>query len=235
MLSAALPVAAQDPPAPSDLDTQARAHFQSASAYFETGDYEAAIREFRAAYELSRRPALLFNLYVTYERLGQLDRAVEHLERYLAEFPEAENRAALELRLERLRARAREQAATPAPSGGTDLTVPAIVAFSAAGVGAALFGVFGAAALVEDDSLSAACGAGAGRTCTESQVSGLVAFTVLADVGWVLALAGAATGVVMLLLSSPGEPSDEPSAESSAAVLPWASPEGAGLVLRWRS
>ncbi|MBZ0119839.1 MAG: tetratricopeptide repeat protein, partial [Sandaracinaceae bacterium] len=147
------------PPAqqgPGNLDEQARAHFQSGSAYYETGDYEGAIREFRAAYELSQRAPLLFNIYMAYERLGDFAHAIEYLERFLAEAETVENRPAMELRLARLRERA-ARGGGPAPAGD-DLMLPAILSFAGGGLGVALFAIFGSAALVEDGNLTASCG-----------------------------------------------------------------------------
>ena len=89
-----------------DGDGEARTHFEAAQAHFETGSYEDAIREFEAAYRLSKRAALLYNVYLCHERLGNLDAAIDHLARYLELDPETANAASLRIRLEKLRARA---------------------------------------------------------------------------------------------------------------------------------
>ena len=58
---------------PSESSDQiARAHFLAATGYFDTGDYESALREFERAYALTQYPQLLYNLYACHERLGQL-------------------------------------------------------------------------------------------------------------------------------------------------------------------
>lgn len=92
------------------LDQRARIHFQSGTAYFDAGDYEAALREFQSAYDLSERPGLLYNVYLTHERLGHLAEAADNLRRYLddADVPD-ERRQMLQLRLENLHRRIEAQ------------------------------------------------------------------------------------------------------------------------------
>jgi tetratricopeptide (TPR) repeat protein len=105
---------ADSPPAdslPADEGEQrARAHFEVGSERFDAGDYPAAAAEFRAAYELSGRPELLFNLYIAHERLGDLGPAAEYLERYLDEGTPAERETALRTRLANLRERQQNEA-----------------------------------------------------------------------------------------------------------------------------
>ena len=74
--------------AQTDPDELARRHFESGAAYFEQGEYESSLREFKQAYELSRRVELLLNLASVHERLGQLALAVARLDEYLAEHEE---------------------------------------------------------------------------------------------------------------------------------------------------
>src|SRR5690242_10205557 len=72
-------------------DERARVHFQAGSSHFDTGNYEAALQEFEAAYALSHRPALLYNIYLSHERLGNLEEAAGALRSYLegGDVPEA--------------------------------------------------------------------------------------------------------------------------------------------------
>lgn len=92
-------------------DELARSHFQLGTAQLDRGDYEGAVRSFDEAYRLSGRAGLLFNLYVANERLGRLEVAIGHLDRYLASGEPVENRAALETRLASLRRRLEAQRA----------------------------------------------------------------------------------------------------------------------------
>lgn len=95
------------------MDAIARAHFEAGSLYFERGDYGEAIAEFSRAYEISQRTELLYNLYLAYERDGQLANAIDALSRYLDAIGEIENRDTLTARLANLRRRA---SGTTAPS-----------------------------------------------------------------------------------------------------------------------
>ena len=228
LLTLTLPAYAQ--PASENMDAIARAHFQAGTGYFETGDYANAIHEFERAYELTHYPQLLYNLYASHERLGQLEPAAERLAQFIEASPDAPNRSALEERLANLRRRI-EQGAS-APTGEPEATVtppeqeatteteppprppreeerrsrsPApFVMFSAAGVGALTFTVAGFLARAEDRELARTCGRDAGRTCTGSQVSRLTRRTTIADTGLGVTVGFAALGVV-LLLAQPGE------------------------------
>ncbi|MCB9656622.1 MAG: tetratricopeptide repeat protein [Sandaracinaceae bacterium] len=100
---------------PSESSDQiAHAHFTAGTGYFNSGDYESALREFERAYALTQYPQLLFNLFACHERLGHLEPAIARLEQYLAAAPDAENRVRLEERLANLRRRYdAQQSGTP--------------------------------------------------------------------------------------------------------------------------
>ncbi len=214
------------------VDAEARTHFAAARLHFERGAYEEAQREFLAAYELSPRAELLYNLYLTAERLADYDGAIGYLEHYLAEgTPDAERRALLGPRLENLRQRRDEHAAptvtdvppeaAPPPSERREGDiVPAAVAFGVAGLGLVSFAIFGGLALGEDGSLDSACG----TSCTNEQVSTLGTLALVADVSWITAAVAATAGVVLLVTL--GMPSG--GSASSARVLPWVAPTGGG-------
>lgn len=63
---------------------RAEAHFIAANALYEAGSYEEALREFLAGYELSPLPDFLLNAGQCYRKLGQLDKAVDMFNDYLA-------------------------------------------------------------------------------------------------------------------------------------------------------
>jgi tetratricopeptide (TPR) repeat protein len=100
-------------------DDRARLHFQSGAAYYDAGEYESAVREFQSAYDLSQRPQLFYNLYLCEQAIGNLGAAAAHLERYLAEVEEIENRDTLQSRLVHLRERVARQAAGEEDPGPT--------------------------------------------------------------------------------------------------------------------
>jgi tetratricopeptide (TPR) repeat protein len=109
LLALASGTSAQDDKTQDDKDQRARVHFQSGQSYFETGRYERAVQEFLSAYELSPRPSLLYNIYLAYERFGDLPHAVEYLERYLEDSEKVPDRSKMETRLENLRKRLERQ------------------------------------------------------------------------------------------------------------------------------
>ncbi|MBN1656297.1 MAG: tetratricopeptide repeat protein [Deltaproteobacteria bacterium] len=90
-------------------DETARIHFQAGTSYYETGDYELALREFNRSYELSGRPELQYNISLTYEKLGDLEAAIEALQKYLSEAKDIPNRRTLEIRLANLGKRLEQQ------------------------------------------------------------------------------------------------------------------------------
>lgn len=230
---AASPARAQE----SAADRQGRAHFEAARLHFDRGAYEEAQREFLAAYELSHRAELLYNLYLTAERLADFDQAIDYLERYLTEgAPDDERRATLTPRLENLRERrarlaageapdpeAPEAETPPLPTSHPGDVVPAAITFGVAGAGLVTFAIFGGLALAEDDALAASCGV----RCSDAQLGALGTFTLVADIGWITALAAAAVGTVLLFtIGMPGE--DAP----HASLAPWLSPSDGGLSLQ---
>ncbi|MFO0681348.1 MAG: tetratricopeptide repeat protein [Sandaracinus sp.] len=226
----------------SATDTEARLHFEAARSHFERGAYEEALREFQAAYELSHRADLLYNLYLCAERIGELDQAIDYLDRYLHEgAPAADLRTQLEARLvnmhERRDARQAQTAQasddtasqTPPPPATTTRPgdiVPAAIAFGVAGAGLLTFAIFGGLALAEDGSLASSCG----TSCSDAQLANLGVYVAVADAGWITAAVGAAAGLVLLF--TVGMPSEQ--ATSTALVLPWVDTQngGGGLTLR---
>ena len=106
------------------LDHAARITFEAGREAFARGDYEVAFSRFRQAYELSGRPALLYNIAVALDRLRRDAEALAKFREYLEAVPSAPNRAEVEARTRVLeRAVAERQAAEPAPE-----LVPAEVA-----------------------------------------------------------------------------------------------------------
>lgn len=90
-------------------DQRARAHFTVGRAMYEAGRFTEAANEFQQAYDLSRRPQLLYNLYIAYRDSSQLVRARDALRAYLAEVAEIPNRLHLVSRLEALEAQIAEE------------------------------------------------------------------------------------------------------------------------------
>jgi tetratricopeptide (TPR) repeat protein len=177
-------------------------HFQSGQAYFETGEYESALNEFTRAYELSGRPALLYNIVLVHERLGNLEPAIEYLRRYLAEAPEAEeHRPTLEARIASLERRLAEERArpeVPVESSGPSISPFTWVSLGVGAAGLAVFGVFGILALSTAADLDDNCVTLG--SCTADDVDSLGTYSLVADIGLVTGVVGAGLGVALLIV-----------------------------------
>jgi serine/threonine-protein kinase len=73
--------------APSARDlAQARAHFRAGESAFKIADYERAIKEYQAAYDLAPRPLLLFNIGSAYRRRAESTGAIEDKKQAVAAY-----------------------------------------------------------------------------------------------------------------------------------------------------
>jgi len=84
-------------------DDQARALYEAGRIAFDAGRFDQALEHFEQSYELSERPALLYNIGTTADRLRRNEDALEAFEAYLEAMPEASNRASVEARISVLR------------------------------------------------------------------------------------------------------------------------------------
>ncbi len=85
MLCAASGAGAQ--PRRSSADAEAREHFRRGVERTDEGQFDAAMAEFTAAYELTRDPRILYNIAVTHEARGDAASALLTLERFAREAP----------------------------------------------------------------------------------------------------------------------------------------------------
>jgi tetratricopeptide (TPR) repeat protein len=124
LLAALLPATARAQEATNE--DLARAHSLLGEAAYAEARYADALREFRAAYALDARPALLYNVAMCHERIGDLPAAIDGFERYLAADSTISDRTLVERRVDRLREelRARGAAGPPKPA----IVAPASVA-----------------------------------------------------------------------------------------------------------
>lgn len=97
-----LPALAQTNDAKTEL---ARSHYQSASAYFEQGRFDDAVREFLESYELSGKSDLLYNIAQCYLRKADSARAVDYFNQYLEAKPGAPDRVPVRNTIHDLQAR----------------------------------------------------------------------------------------------------------------------------------
>lgn len=85
-----------------DIDL-AKQHYQTGRLHYERGDFDKALAEFEAAYRLSPRPELQYNIAQACERLLYYDRALFAYEAYLLGRPNAPDRKFVESRIEFLK------------------------------------------------------------------------------------------------------------------------------------
>jgi tetratricopeptide (TPR) repeat protein len=205
--------AAEEQRAMQAMDAEARQHFQLGRTFYDSGRFQQAVEEFEAAYKLSGRPQLLYNVYVAQRDVGELQEAVDALRAYLDQVPDAPDRVNLKARLESLEAQAKRQAEQEAlaakasaqpvaePKTRTEIQrskVPFIVAGAGGGMllGSVITGVL---AKGKADDLDESCG---GSTCPVSEQSNVDSTRTLAittDVLWSVGAATAITGVVLWL------------------------------------
>lgn len=110
---------------PTDTVAEARQHFQSGKQLFDAGDYRGAIREFEAANRLAPAPLLLFNIGLSYERLGEAAPALQHFKAYLEQQPNASNRSLVEIKIARLEGELGQGQPTPGQTPGQPGASPA--------------------------------------------------------------------------------------------------------------
>jgi tetratricopeptide (TPR) repeat protein len=216
ILAYAAPVAAQ-----TQADEEAaKAHFLAGSAYYEQANYSDAVKEFIEAHRLSKRPDLLYNISVCYERLGRWDDAIASLQQYLTERPDAPDRAVIESRVANYQTRRDQEKAratvTPPPQPPPPQVVaPAprrhVASWIVGGIGAGLLlaalGTGVTAHLTYND-LFMKCG---GTVCSTDQTlrdeaSFGRALTISTDV--LLAVGGATllTGVILFIVEARKKP-----------------------------
>ena len=65
-----------------------KTHYDLALALYQAQKFEESIPEFKAAYTLNPKPALLFNLAQAYRKAGHPREAVEHYDLYLSATPQ---------------------------------------------------------------------------------------------------------------------------------------------------
>lgn len=116
LLIALLVVALGAAPARADRESAALKLYERGEKLYAEGKYEPALKAFRLAYAKKPIPALYINIGQCFRKLGKHDLAINAFERYLAEEPEGDNRAAVEELLAEERAQlAPEPPLEPAP------------------------------------------------------------------------------------------------------------------------
>lgn len=187
--------AAQSPD--NENDRLAREHFELGKALYSAGQYSQAIGEFEIAYRLSKRPPLLYNIYLAARNAGRRPTAADALRRYLRLAPNASNRDALELQLraldESLRnyppdLKSRDPDSTPLavpPQPTPERQTPPLLGVAVTGLGAAMLiggTVTGFMAISQNAELQDQCPDNVCLPGFESDVNRLETLTTLTDV-----------------------------------------------------
>jgi len=89
-------------------EARARELFDNGSILYDEGRYEEAVAAFEAAYALSNRPLLLYNMASALERLGRWEEALDALNGYRA-FATADERETIERRIRNIEERVAER------------------------------------------------------------------------------------------------------------------------------
>lgn len=85
-----------------DAEARALVLFEAAEVRYQEGRYREAIDLLEDAWSIHPEPAMLYNMGLSHEELGEHDRALEVYRRYLALDPESPVRASVEERIARL-------------------------------------------------------------------------------------------------------------------------------------
>lgn len=93
VLALAAGVAHGEPPVDAKTQASANALFQQGQTHYQTGDYAAAIDQFKAAYDLVHDPVYLFNIAQSYRKTFDCVAAADYYRKYLAAAPAAPNKA----------------------------------------------------------------------------------------------------------------------------------------------
>ncbi len=197
-------------------DAQARALYLEGDRLYAEGRYEGAVVKFREAYQLARRPLLLYNLANAQERLGNYEDALDALRRY-APSAEATELRTIARRMANLEARVRLAATPPVvpvlPAATTVEPVdesglsPWVWTLGGTGVAALAAGVvFGSLAVDAREELSDLCQQGRCPQGAADAQDRDARYSLFADVGYGIG-AAALVGAGIVLLTDSGDPS----------------------------
>ncbi len=213
----------------SKADREARKLYLEGDKAYAEARYEAALDAFQRAYELSSRPALLYNIGNAFERLGRHREAADTLREYLPHAKRSE-KATIEKRIENLEKRAAEEekaAAKPEPEPDPEPKpaprpepAPAepppeperpapVLGYVLVGVGgAAILGgaIAGGLALGARSDADAGCNESGGKRLCTAEASDAIdrdrTLSLIADVSFGVGLIAAGVGVYLILDSN---------------------------------
>ena len=105
-----------------DRASEAREHYQNATAHFAVGEFAEAANEYQAAFKLKPDPALLYNAAQSYRLANNPDKALILYKNYLQLYPNESNADEVRHQIEKLKEAiaAAESAKTAPPTGTTE-------------------------------------------------------------------------------------------------------------------
>ncbi|MFO0727053.1 MAG: PEGA domain-containing protein [Myxococcota bacterium] len=86
-----------------------KARIEGGKKAFSRGDYDAAIQEFKAAFDIKPSAAVLFNIAKSFERMSRYEEAIDYYQQYLDLDPNATDRPDVEEQIRRLKKSIRER------------------------------------------------------------------------------------------------------------------------------
>ncbi len=104
---------------------EAKVHTDAATAAYKSGDYDKAIEEFEAAYQINAEPQLLYNLAQASRLAKKPERALEYYHKYLDAVPYAENREVVQTRITEVEKEIAAAKPPPPPDQETPATMRA--------------------------------------------------------------------------------------------------------------
>jgi tetratricopeptide (TPR) repeat protein len=213
-----------------DPDARARELYENGAMLYEEGRYDEAVVAFQAAYHLSKRPALLYNIANAQERAGKWAEAMESLNLYRAYAPADEREVLdrrirnIERRLDETKAKARQEArpepppeeeGPAAPRTSADPGSPTLLRplpLGLAGVGVVAFGTaiaLGVTSEAAREEAELACRETKGGTyCSSGAALPLqthIDTALAADIATLVGVLGVGSGVTLALVG-PGGP-----------------------------
>lgn len=254
-------VAHAQPAPPSEPESpalaEARRLYVEGNEHYSAGRYTLAAERFVKAYELSGKPALLFNLANTYERAGNYEKAAHYLRMYL-NGGDVHDPAAVKARLQRLELTVIENKKnadktgepSPAPdkvdTAAAPVTpvvahrpsaVPYYVASAGLLAGGITAVVFGLRARSERTEIDGLCSEQSGglicSPAADEHLSSERRYALFSDIGLGVAAASVVTGVVYYLVTRDGDAATEPR-RHALSLVPSASGDGVGVVATGR-
>jgi tetratricopeptide (TPR) repeat protein len=125
-------VYAADAPVSADVEEKARQAFARGEKLYKSQKYAEAVTAFEEGYRIKPAPAFLFDLGMTYQAMGDSQKAIEKFRAYLKATPTAEDRAAVEAVIASEEKKLAQRATAPAAAAVATTTKTAAATTTAA-------------------------------------------------------------------------------------------------------